>query len=75
MFFIVGIQLFILAFSSQSLKSCVSEGIRAVDDRLSKQEDIRRKKVQQTNYYLGKILTGSNSVFDINPKKIEFKNL
>ncbi|NXK53113.1 COG2 protein, partial [Chauna torquata] len=28
-----------------SLKSCVSEGIRAVDDRLSKQEDIRRKKM------------------------------
>ncbi|XP_073194136.1 conserved oligomeric Golgi complex subunit 2 isoform X4 [Lepidochelys kempii] len=28
-----------------SLKSCVSEGIRAVDERMSKQEDIRRKKM------------------------------
>ncbi|KAF1505067.1 Conserved oligomeric Golgi complex subunit 2, partial [Eudyptula minor novaehollandiae] len=28
-----------------SLKSCVSEGIQAVDDRMTKQEDIRRKKV------------------------------
>uniref|UniRef100_A0A8D2PDY6 Conserved oligomeric Golgi complex subunit 2 n=1 Tax=Zosterops lateralis melanops TaxID=1220523 RepID=A0A8D2PDY6_ZOSLA len=28
-----------------SLKSCVSEGIQAVDDRMSKQEDIRRKKM------------------------------
>ncbi|XP_062831794.1 conserved oligomeric Golgi complex subunit 2 [Anolis carolinensis] len=28
-----------------SLKSCVSEGIHAIDDRLSKQEDIRRKKM------------------------------
>lgn len=34
-------------FLSQSLKSCVSEGIQAVDDRMTKQEDIRRKKVQQ----------------------------
>ncbi|XP_025973015.1 conserved oligomeric Golgi complex subunit 2 isoform X4 [Dromaius novaehollandiae] len=28
-----------------SLKSCVSEGIQAVDDQMSKQEDIRRKKM------------------------------
>ncbi|XP_043367280.1 conserved oligomeric Golgi complex subunit 2 isoform X3 [Dermochelys coriacea] len=28
-----------------SLKSCVSEGIRAIDERMSKQEDIRRKKM------------------------------
>ncbi|XP_053154239.1 conserved oligomeric Golgi complex subunit 2 isoform X2 [Hemicordylus capensis] len=28
-----------------SLKSCVSEGIRAIDERVSKQEDIRRKKM------------------------------
>uniref|UniRef100_A0A8C6X7Y5 Conserved oligomeric Golgi complex subunit 2 n=1 Tax=Naja naja TaxID=35670 RepID=A0A8C6X7Y5_NAJNA len=28
-----------------SLKSCVSEEIRAIDDRLSKQEDIRKKKM------------------------------
>ncbi|XP_054050854.1 conserved oligomeric Golgi complex subunit 2 isoform X4 [Rissa tridactyla] len=28
-----------------SLKSCVSEGIQAVDDRMTKQEDIRRKKM------------------------------
>ncbi|NWI13422.1 COG2 protein, partial [Crypturellus soui] len=28
-----------------SLKSCVSEGIQAVDDRMSKQEDIRKKKM------------------------------
>ncbi|XP_061480457.1 conserved oligomeric Golgi complex subunit 2 [Rhineura floridana] len=28
-----------------SLKSCVSEGIQAIDERLSKQEDIRRKKI------------------------------
>ncbi|XP_063163280.1 conserved oligomeric Golgi complex subunit 2 [Candoia aspera] len=28
-----------------SLKSCVSEEIRAIDDRLAKQEDIRRKKM------------------------------
>ncbi|XP_039181254.1 conserved oligomeric Golgi complex subunit 2-like isoform X2 [Crotalus tigris] len=28
-----------------SLKSCVSEEIRAIDDRLSKQEDIREKKL------------------------------
>ncbi|XP_066467511.1 conserved oligomeric Golgi complex subunit 2 isoform X2 [Tiliqua scincoides] len=28
-----------------SLKSCVSEGIRAIDERVAKQEDIRRKKM------------------------------
>ncbi|KAM9298723.1 conserved oligomeric Golgi complex subunit 2 isoform 3-T3 [Morus bassanus] len=28
-----------------SLKACVSEGIQAVDDRMTKQEDIRRKKM------------------------------
>ncbi|XP_033000145.1 conserved oligomeric Golgi complex subunit 2 isoform X1 [Lacerta agilis] len=28
-----------------SLKSCVSEGIRAIDERVSKQEDIRAKKM------------------------------
>nr|XP_056708611.1 conserved oligomeric Golgi complex subunit 2 [Euleptes europaea] len=28
-----------------SLKSCVSEGIQAIDERVSKQEDIRRKKM------------------------------
>ncbi|NXD71614.1 COG2 protein, partial [Eolophus roseicapillus] len=28
-----------------SLKSCVSEGIQAIDDRMTKQEDIRRKKM------------------------------
>ncbi|XP_019382777.1 PREDICTED: conserved oligomeric Golgi complex subunit 2 [Gavialis gangeticus] len=28
-----------------SLRSCVSDGIRAVDERMSKQEDIRRKKM------------------------------
>ncbi|KAF4793400.1 component of oligomeric golgi complex 2 [Turdus rufiventris] len=28
-----------------SLKSCVSEGIQAVDDRMTKQEDIRKKKM------------------------------
>ncbi|XP_025050633.1 conserved oligomeric Golgi complex subunit 2 isoform X2 [Alligator sinensis] len=28
-----------------SLRSCVSEGIRAVDEHMSKQEDIRRKKM------------------------------
>uniref|UniRef100_A0A8C9FWT4 Conserved oligomeric Golgi complex subunit 2 n=1 Tax=Pavo cristatus TaxID=9049 RepID=A0A8C9FWT4_PAVCR len=28
-----------------SLRSCVNEGIQAIDDRLSKQEDIRKKKV------------------------------
>ena len=29
----------------KSLRSSVSEGIRAVDERMSKQEDIRKKKV------------------------------
>lgn len=29
----------------QSLKSCVSEGIQAIDERVAKQEDIRSKKV------------------------------
>lgn len=49
----MGSKLYKLTFSlSQSLKSYVSEGIQAVDDRMTKQEDIRRKKVQQINYYL-----------------------
>lgn len=30
----------------KSLRSSVSEGIRAVDERMSKQEDIRKKKVK-----------------------------
>lgn len=33
-------------FVLKSLRSSVSEGIRAVDERMSKQEDIREKKVQ-----------------------------
>ncbi|XP_074844761.1 conserved oligomeric Golgi complex subunit 2 isoform X2 [Carettochelys insculpta] len=52
-----------------SLKSCVSEGIRAVDERMSKQEDIRRKKmcvlrliqVTQSVEKIEKILHSQNS--------------
>lgn len=34
----------------KSLRSSVSEGIRAVDERMSKQEDIRGKKVRKVSY-------------------------
>ncbi|KAG8123601.1 hypothetical protein E2320_019026 [Naja naja] len=36
---------FVNLSTNLSLKSCVSEEIRAIDDRLSKQEDIRKKKM------------------------------
>nr|XP_028579830.1 conserved oligomeric Golgi complex subunit 2 isoform X2 [Podarcis muralis] len=36
---------FVNLSTNLSLKSCVSEGIRAIDERVSKQEDIRAKKM------------------------------
>lgn len=39
---------------------------------MTKQEDIRRKKVQQTNDYLGKSLIRATFVFSINPEKMKF---
>ena len=37
--------LYVFFIFLKSLRSSVSEGIRAVDERMSKQEDIRKKKV------------------------------
>ncbi|XP_044276659.1 conserved oligomeric Golgi complex subunit 2 isoform X2 [Varanus komodoensis] len=36
---------FVNLSTNLSLKSCVSEGIQAIDERLAKQEDIRRRKM------------------------------
>lgn len=66
----MGSKLYKLTFSlSQSLKSCVSEGIQAVDDRMTKQEDIRRKKVQQINYYLRKIILRMTLILPLTQRK------
>lgn len=35
----------------QSLRSCVSEVIQAIDDQMSKQEDLQKKKVCQTSSF------------------------
>ncbi|XP_059036061.1 conserved oligomeric Golgi complex subunit 2-like isoform X1 [Mustela lutreola] len=35
-----------------SLRSSVSEGIRAVDERMCKQEDIRKKKVPSSRFLM-----------------------
>ncbi|XP_065778416.1 conserved oligomeric Golgi complex subunit 2 isoform X2 [Muntiacus reevesi] len=43
-----------------SLRSSVSEGIRAVDERMSKQEDIRKKKVIRSVEKIEKILNSQH---------------
>lgn len=65
-----GLQLYACCWLFQSLRSCVSEVIQAIDNQLSKQDDLQKKKVCYPSFSLAlsfnhNLYSSLNSIYSL----------